>query len=152
MSASTQPFQTEIQSCLASDKGKFLKNLHTYFDCQSILICLNMSNYFAVHGGWEAWESWTSCSRTCNGGVTSRERSCDAPVPDFGGRFCEGGNPSLIDIDGVEWEWKTCNEHRCEFGESIHPCDYCVYIAFRKNWVGHENVLYVMRYSCDILM
>ncbi|XP_067942024.1 coadhesin-like [Watersipora subatra] len=66
-----------------------------------------------VHGGWELWESWTSCTVTCGGGRSSRERSCDAPVPDFGGRFCLGGNPANIDIDGVEWEWKDCNTQPC---------------------------------------
>lgn len=50
---------------------------------------------------------------TCGGGVSSRERSCDAPSPAFGGRFCEGGDPANIDLDNVEWQFRICNNETC---------------------------------------
>lgn len=67
----------------------------------------------SVHGGWEPWESWISCTRTCGGGVSLRERSCDAPTPAHGGRFCTGGVLANIDANGIEWDSRPCNTQTC---------------------------------------
>ena len=72
------------------------------------------SMFCVVHGAWENWESWVSCTKTCGGGISSRKRSCDAPSPAFGGNFCVGGIPQNIDAEGVEFEWQPCNTHQCE--------------------------------------
>ncbi|XP_031747422.1 A disintegrin and metalloproteinase with thrombospondin motifs 13 isoform X1 [Xenopus tropicalis] len=45
-----------------------------------------------VHGGWSSWGSFSSCSRSCGGGVVMRKRQCNNPRPAFGGRACEGSN------------------------------------------------------------
>ncbi|KAF6034852.1 HMCN1 [Bugula neritina] len=74
-----------------------------------------------IHGAWEAWESWISCTKTCGGGTSARKRSCDAPSPSFGGRFCEGGVPENIDNESVEWQWRACNTHRCEGDRGTGP-------------------------------
>uniref|UniRef100_A0A803TW16 ADAM metallopeptidase with thrombospondin type 1 motif 7 n=1 Tax=Anolis carolinensis TaxID=28377 RepID=A0A803TW16_ANOCA len=44
----------------------------------------------STHGGWSAWGSWASCSRTCGAGVQSAERQCDSPMPKYGGKYCLG--------------------------------------------------------------
>lgn len=31
------------------------------------------------HGHWSEWSSWTACSRSCESGVTYRERQCNNP-------------------------------------------------------------------------
>lgn len=31
------------------------------------------------HGHWSEWSSWTGCSRSCESGVTYRERQCNNP-------------------------------------------------------------------------
>ncbi|OCT67000.1 A disintegrin and metalloproteinase with thrombospondin motifs 13-like [Xenopus laevis] len=45
-----------------------------------------------VHGGWASWGSFSSCSRSCGGGVVMRKRQCNNPRPAFGGHTCEGSN------------------------------------------------------------
>ena len=44
----------------------------------------------AVDGGWSEWSQWSSCSKTCGRGSKVRARSCDSPVPRFGGLQCQG--------------------------------------------------------------
>ncbi|KAK1794756.1 hypothetical protein P4O66_009962 [Electrophorus voltai] len=56
-----------------------------------------------VHGQWSSWSIWSSCSRTCESGVTYRERHCNSPKPASGGRFCEGSSRS----------YKLCNTEDC---------------------------------------
>ncbi|KAJ8310716.1 hypothetical protein KUTeg_012581, partial [Tegillarca granosa] len=47
-----------------------------------------------VHGSWGRWSDWDSCTAMCNGGVHRRGRVCNFPVPQHGGRDC----------DGAKWE------------------------------------------------
>ncbi|XP_070614770.1 A disintegrin and metalloproteinase with thrombospondin motifs 13 isoform X1 [Erythrolamprus reginae] len=43
-----------------------------------------------VHGQWSSWTSFTSCSRSCGGGIMLRQRQCNNPRPAFGGQACQG--------------------------------------------------------------
>ena len=45
---------------------------------------------FTVNGQWGAWEEWSSCTESCNGGVQMRIRKCNNPSPANGGRDCRG--------------------------------------------------------------
>ncbi|XP_031442354.1 adhesion G protein-coupled receptor B1-like isoform X2 [Clupea harengus] len=54
-----------------------------------------------VDGKWQPWTSWSSCSKTCGGGIQERQRNCDGPF--FGGEPCPG----------LKAELKRCNEKRC---------------------------------------
>ncbi|KAK2154643.1 hypothetical protein NP493_2141g00009 [Ridgeia piscesae] len=56
-----------------------------------------------VNGGYGLWSAWSSCTKTCEGGVQSRSRLCNNPVPDQDGRPCVG--PSR--------ETRDCNEDKC---------------------------------------
>ncbi|XP_034467875.1 A disintegrin and metalloproteinase with thrombospondin motifs 16 [Hippoglossus hippoglossus] len=55
------------------------------------------------HGQWSEWSSWSACSRSCESGVTYRERQCNNPRPAYGGKFCEGSSRS----------YKLCNTEDC---------------------------------------
>ncbi|XP_037129892.1 A disintegrin and metalloproteinase with thrombospondin motifs 16 isoform X2 [Syngnathus acus] len=55
------------------------------------------------HGQWSEWSAWSVCSRTCQSGVTYRDRQCNKPRPSYGGKFCEGSSRS----------YKLCNTHDC---------------------------------------
>ena len=41
-------------------------------------------------GAWADWASWSSCSRSCGGGVRRSVRQCDQPPPARGGLYCTG--------------------------------------------------------------
>ncbi|PVD21525.1 hypothetical protein C0Q70_17323 [Pomacea canaliculata] len=50
------------------------------------------SQQCAVDGNWGSWLPWSPCSLSCGGGVRSRQRLCDSPVPQFGGTECLGSD------------------------------------------------------------
>lgn len=72
-----------------------------------------------IDGGFSEWTSWTFCSASCGGGQKFRNRSCDSPVPLFGGKNCSGNYseenicrafPCPIDGYFDEWEeWSSCS-------------------------------------------
>ncbi|KAJ8285717.1 hypothetical protein GJAV_G00030120 [Gymnothorax javanicus] len=62
-----------------------------------------LSSPMVVHGSWSSWSEFSSCSRSCGGGVTSRRRQCNNPRPAFGGKQCEGRDT----------EAELCNRQPC---------------------------------------
>ncbi|XP_031563116.1 coadhesin-like [Actinia tenebrosa] len=58
-----------------------------------------------VDGGYSEWSEWTSCTKTCGGGVRSRERTCDNPKPQGKGKDCSGQGPAA--------ETEACSEQKC---------------------------------------
>ncbi|XP_065064502.1 uncharacterized protein LOC135690773 [Rhopilema esculentum] len=56
-----------------------------------------------AHGGWAEWLSWSSCSKSCGGGLRFRRRECTNPSPWNGGDYCKGYSISN----------ETCNTRRC---------------------------------------
>eukprot|EP00121_Abeoforma_whisleri_P006799 Awhi_evm1s6191 len=86
-----------------------------------------------IDGGFSTWSSWGDCSKSCNIGLKTRERTCDSPVPEFGGKRCEGTtserkkcNKQSCPIDGgfSKWSsWSTCSSE-CDAGtkEKTRSC------------------------------
>ena len=56
-----------------------------------------------VDGMWSSWDTWNSCSKTCDGGKRQRYRTCTNPKPKHPGPNCNGTNR----------EGKHCNEQAC---------------------------------------
>lgn len=54
-----------------------------------------------VHCVWEPWSEWTSCSRSCGGGLQVQTR--EKQVEKYGGRPCEG----------LPLQNRSCNTHFC---------------------------------------
>ncbi|XP_061772178.1 A disintegrin and metalloproteinase with thrombospondin motifs 16 isoform X1 [Nerophis ophidion] len=67
------------------------------------------------HGQWSEWSSWSVCSRSCESGVTYRERHCIKPRPAYGGKFCEGSSRS----------YKLCNTQDCPLNAVDYRTQQC---------------------------
>ncbi|XP_013862616.1 A disintegrin and metalloproteinase with thrombospondin motifs 13 isoform X2 [Austrofundulus limnaeus] len=68
-----------------------------------------------VNGSWSTWSEFSSCSRTCGGGVTLRTRQCNNPRPAFGGKDCEG--PDI--------EAELCHQQPCECTQLDFMAEQC---------------------------
>lgn len=58
-----------------------------------------------MDGQWAKWGAYGSCSRTCGGGVQLAKRECRSPVPENGGKYCQG----------LRIKYRSC---------SLEPCKY----------------------------
>ncbi|XP_029450146.1 thrombospondin-2 [Rhinatrema bivittatum] len=75
-------------------------------------------NRIFQNGGWSYWSPWSSCSVTCGVGNITRIRLCNSPVPQMGGKNCQGagretkqceGAPCPINGKWGPWSpWSTC--------------------------------------------
>uniref|UniRef100_A0A3Q2ZH62 ADAM metallopeptidase with thrombospondin type 1 motif, 18 n=1 Tax=Kryptolebias marmoratus TaxID=37003 RepID=A0A3Q2ZH62_KRYMA len=72
----------------------------------------------AIHGQWSAWSQWSTCSRTCGGGVMYRERSCSSPRPQNNGKFCPGSsrhnqlcNTRPCPLSAIDFRAQQCAEY-----------------------------------------
>ena len=55
-----------------------------------------------IDGGWGDYGDWSECSKECGGGIQTRTRKCDNPVPYYG-----------ADCEGAESESRACNTQKC---------------------------------------
>ena len=85
------PFMKEKRSIPFAQRNQILTL------CQ--LSCLS----YSVNGDWSGWNAWSPCSVTCGNGRQERTRKCNDPVPEYGGKFCEG--PAR--------EFHNCEEDDC---------------------------------------
>ncbi|XP_074627228.1 uncharacterized protein LOC141885237 isoform X4 [Acropora palmata] len=71
-----------------------------------------------LNGDWSGWNAWSPCSVTCGNGRQERTRKCNDPVPEYGGKFCEGParefhNCEEDDCPGFwsDWSaWSACSK------------------------------------------
>lgn len=59
--------------------------------------------FVLVDGAFTTYTNYSTCSKTCGGGVQVRLRSCTNPEPQFGGKNCTG----------TYKETKSCNAQPC---------------------------------------
>ncbi|XP_060929152.1 A disintegrin and metalloproteinase with thrombospondin motifs 8-like [Limanda limanda] len=86
-----------------------------------------MKPLVVVDGGWSLWGPWQQCSRTCGGGVEFSYRECADPVPQNGGKYCEGQRVQYQSCNTqpcVNNEGKSFREEQCEKYNSHHYLDY----------------------------
>ncbi|XP_065183969.1 SCO-spondin-like [Sycon ciliatum] len=85
-----------------------------------------------VDGIWSDWTPWTVCSSTCGLGTFSRSRSCDNPVPMYGGLNCTGLGIQVgqcldahCPVHGGWSEWENISDcsQTCGFGILIQRRD-----------------------------
>uniref|UniRef100_A0A8C7J0Q3 ADAM metallopeptidase with thrombospondin type 1 motif 14 n=1 Tax=Oncorhynchus kisutch TaxID=8019 RepID=A0A8C7J0Q3_ONCKI len=86
-------------------------------------------------GNWGSWTKFGSCSRTCGGGVRSRSRTCNNPVPAYGGRDCPGST----------FDYQMCNMEECVGPYEDFRAQQCVQRSnkYHKNtkhtWLPYEH-------------
>ncbi|XP_060079616.1 scavenger receptor cysteine-rich type 1 protein M130-like isoform X2 [Ylistrum balloti] len=79
-----------------------------------------------IDGQWGSWNTWTSCSVSCENGIRIRYRQCNNPAPAHNGLSCWGDNSNeeecssgiMCPIDGqwTAWNsWSPCSVS-CEDG------------------------------------
>ena len=56
---------------------------------------------------WSAWESWSTCSKTCGNGSRIRVRLCNNPAPALEGKDCEGERKKIRRLFGAPLSRKT---------------------------------------------
>nr|XP_009933251.1 PREDICTED: A disintegrin and metalloproteinase with thrombospondin motifs 14 [Opisthocomus hoazin] len=81
---------------------------------------------YSQDGSWSSWSKFSSCSRTCGGGVRSRSRSCDNPPPSYGGRHCPGAT----------YEYQVCNAEECPGPYQDFRAQQC---SKRNSYYTHQN-------------
>ncbi|KAJ6656242.1 hypothetical protein lerEdw1_003970 [Lerista edwardsae] len=59
-----------------------------------------------VDGAWGPWRPYSSCTRTCGGGIKSTTRLCNRPEPKHGGKYCVGRR----------MKFRSCNTESCPKG------------------------------------
>ncbi|XP_075786355.1 A disintegrin and metalloproteinase with thrombospondin motifs 20 isoform X3 [Pelodiscus sinensis] len=60
-----------------------------------------------VDGEWGTWGPYSSCSRSCGGGIKSTTRLCNQPEPRNGGKYCVGRR----------MKFRSCNTDSCPKGK-----------------------------------
>ena len=82
----------------------------------SLAIGTKISNFMVVDGNWGQWTTWSECSEACETGRRFRNRLCNNPAPDFGGKPCNDPSTAL--------EEELCNTHNCpgmyEYIDDVH--------------------------------
>uniref|UniRef100_A0A3Q3XGH4 Peptidase M12B domain-containing protein n=1 Tax=Mola mola TaxID=94237 RepID=A0A3Q3XGH4_MOLML len=73
-----------------------------------------------------SWGPWQQCSRTCGGGVEFSYRECANPVPQNGGKYCEGQRVQYqsCNTQPCDNEGKSFREEQCEKYNSFNYLDY----------------------------
>ncbi|XP_076867969.1 A disintegrin and metalloproteinase with thrombospondin motifs 15a [Brachyhypopomus gauderio] len=92
-----------------------------------------------VDGKWGRWGAFGPCSRTCGGGVQLSKRECINPVPENGGKYCQG----------VRVKYRSCNLNPCpDTGKSYREeqCESFNGFSLNTNRLA-PSVVWVPKYS-----
>ena len=92
---------------------------------------------YIVHGGYDDWSDWGTCSETCGEGQKTRSRSCTNPAPAYGGDDC-------TEI-GDATESQTCNDGPCPGMCPMIRIEFLIYsriiITFNHRYMYSSNLL-----------
>ncbi|KAM4525445.1 A disintegrin and metalloproteinase with thrombospondin motifs 14 isoform 1-T1 [Odontesthes bonariensis] len=86
-------------------------------------------------GSWGSWSKFGSCSRTCGGGIRSRSRQCNNPLPAYGGRDCPGSG----------FDYQMCNTEECAGPYEDFRAQQCIQRSnkyhnnIKHTWLPYEH-------------
>jgi len=89
--------------------------LNNYF----FLDTLYFSIILAVDGGFGEWSEYAECSASCGQGFQDRERTCNSPLPQNGGKDCASEST----------ETRSCQLRECP-GRLTVLSLFCFYFYF----------------------
>ena len=87
---------------------------HECYSYDSLQACLTvgmviphnyLSSLLLVNGGYSEWKPYSVCSKTCGGGVQTRNRTCTNPPPSYNGEDCSRLGPNK--------NTRECNNRGC---------------------------------------
>ncbi|KAJ7407992.1 hypothetical protein WISP_123543 [Willisornis vidua] len=78
-----------------------------YLHCRHGICMSREMEMRPVDGEWGPWGPYSSCSRTCGGGIKSITRLCNRPEPRNGGKYCVGRR----------MKFRSCNTDSCPKGQ-----------------------------------
>ncbi|XP_035197564.1 A disintegrin and metalloproteinase with thrombospondin motifs 13 isoform X1 [Oxyura jamaicensis] len=81
-----------------------------------------------VHGQWSSWSPFSSCSRSCGGGVVIRQRFCNSPRPAFGGQECQGSSIQM----------EMCNTQACLTTQQDFMAEQCAATNLKPLYLTKE--------------
>uniref|UniRef100_A0A8C5PPJ1 ADAM metallopeptidase with thrombospondin type 1 motif 19 n=1 Tax=Leptobrachium leishanense TaxID=445787 RepID=A0A8C5PPJ1_9ANUR len=87
--------------------------------------CTNLSSSVEQVSG--EWSSWSACSRTCNTGISNRQRKCLGQGQE--GRHCH--DPQI--------QYRTCENARCPAGVPDYRDWQCQAFSFRSSYHKHKH-------------
>ncbi|XP_048418321.1 A disintegrin and metalloproteinase with thrombospondin motifs 8-like isoform X1 [Stegostoma tigrinum] len=88
-----------------------------------------------VEGSWGSWTPWGECSRTCGGGVQFSFRECNDPVPQNGGKYCEGQRTRYRSCNTEDCPNKNGKSFREEQCEKYNSWNYQDLIGNTVKWI-----------------
>lgn len=83
-----------------------------------------------VDGRWGRWGLYGPCSRSCGGGVQLAKRDCNNPVPENGGKYCQG----------LRVKHRSCNLELCKDSGKQQIC----HSILNKLYSQHESSCLMM--------
>ncbi|XP_041371598.1 semaphorin-5B-like [Gigantopelta aegis] len=88
-----------------------------------------------INGKWSHWSGWSKCTYRCNGGIQTRRRTCDKPLPSRGGIPCIGNKQ----------EWRMCNTQHCDELSKITPWTQWFKTNYTKGGYFEQRFRYFCR-------
>ena len=102
----------------------------------------NLQDLFPIHGSWGEWSPWSSCSHSCDTGISVSQRQCDHPEPVNGGSYCSSKrrNNGIVISDRRHRVCKitTCTQKENLVGHSERDA-MCIRFTRSSNFVSFDD-------------
>ena len=86
-----------------------------------------------IDGHWGKWSAWSTCTKTCGDGMSTRSRTCNNPLPQ------NGGNPCV----GAATDTSSCKAKSCFLGPS--DCEFETGFCAWTNETSADQLNWILR-------